>query len=86
MLSCREAAQLISEGLDRRLPFWRRVGLRFHVLMCWACRRYKRQLHGLDHLVSRRFTSPDPTESASSARLSSDARRRIKARLRDRSE
>lgn len=43
MLTCRDAARLLAQdgiGASRT----DRVGLRFHLLMCRFCRRYKAQL------------------------------------------
>jgi hypothetical protein len=42
-LNCKEASRLISQQLDRPLPLGRRIVLRLHVLMCYACRRFQRQ-------------------------------------------
>ena len=55
MLSCKEAAKLVSEGLDRKLSFRRRMSLRLHVLMCRVCWRYIRQVRTLDELVSEHY-------------------------------
>lgn len=44
MLNCKEVTQLVSESLDRKLPFHQRVGIRIHLLMCNLCSRYERQL------------------------------------------
>lgn len=41
MRSCREMTRLISESLDRKLTFRERLELRFHVLMCGVCRRFR---------------------------------------------
>ncbi len=54
MLSCKEATRLVSEGLDRRLSFWRRMRLRLHVVMCRGCARYARQTAILDRIISDR--------------------------------
>ena len=37
MLSCKEVSQLISESMDRSLPFYQRVLMRLHLLMCKYC-------------------------------------------------
>lgn len=42
--TCREAARLQSEALDRRLGLGQRLGLRLHLLLCKWCRRYGKQL------------------------------------------
>ena len=54
MLSCADATQRMSESLDRQLPWKARMGLRFHVMMCSACRRYRRQILGIEALRRRR--------------------------------
>ncbi|UCD30958.1 MAG: zf-HC2 domain-containing protein [Desulfobacterales bacterium] len=44
MFNCQEATRLVSESLDRKLPFHQRVGIRVHLLMCKFCSRYEKQL------------------------------------------
>ena len=77
MLSCKEAAQLVSEGLDRQLSFSRRMSLRLHVLMCRACSRYARQVKALDEAVSKHYRG-DPSVQEPE-RLPDNAMNRIKA-------
>jgi predicted anti-sigma-YlaC factor YlaD len=40
---CRQAAQLISKGLDARLRPLEGLRLSWHLLLCDACRRFSRQ-------------------------------------------
>jgi len=47
MLKCNEVPVEVSLALDDDLPLRRRIGLRFHVLMCRHCRRYLRQARRL---------------------------------------
>ena len=79
MLNCREATKMISDGLDRPLTRRQRLKLRLHVMMCSACRAYRRQLERLHALFRRRFT--DDPEPAGHERLSDSARQRIEQRL-----
>ena len=51
--SCKDAAKTVAEGLERELPLHRRVALKFHLLICTACRRYRRQVIGINRLVYR---------------------------------
>lgn len=44
MLSCKEATELISQGMDRRLSLAERFGLRLHLLICRGCRATDRHL------------------------------------------
>jgi hypothetical protein len=43
MLSCKEATQLVSQGLDRRLGGFERLTLRLHLAICHGCARFSRQ-------------------------------------------
>lgn len=43
-LSCRDAARLLSEKRDRRLPWRTRVSLRLHMLVCKMCQVYGAQI------------------------------------------
>jgi hypothetical protein len=44
MLSCKEVTRLVSQGLDRRLPFGRRVALRVHLMICDGCTNFSKQI------------------------------------------
>jgi len=80
MLSCKEAAMLVSQRLDRKLSPWQRIGLRFHVAMCNACSAYKRRIEDLNKLVSEQFRTDAPPVGGES--LSKDRVALIKAALR----
>ncbi len=71
---------MLSEAMDRPIPFRRRVGIRLHFLICEWCLRYQKQI-GLIRTLLRRV-APDSTEDASSdlpgARLPKEARERLK--------
>jgi hypothetical protein len=53
MLSCKEATQLVSQGLDRRLKLWERVTLRVHLAICDGCTHFSRQMAFLRRAVRR---------------------------------
>jgi hypothetical protein len=44
MLSCKEAARLVSHGLDRRLGLRERVVLRLHLAICDGCTNFRKQV------------------------------------------
>jgi len=44
MLSCKQASQLISQSLDRRISWRERISLRLHLVVCDFCRRFSHQL------------------------------------------
>jgi len=53
ILKCKDAARLISRGLDGRLPVGRRLLLRFHLFWCDACRDFARQAMFLREAMRR---------------------------------
>jgi len=53
MLSCKEAARLVSQGLDRNLGFGERVMLRVHLTICDGCTNFKSQVEFLRRAVKQ---------------------------------
>ncbi|MBI5612836.1 MAG: zf-HC2 domain-containing protein [Gammaproteobacteria bacterium] len=78
MLSCKEVSLLLSRSRDQRLTWRERLGVRLHLLYCEGCRRLEKQLRFLHAAVRRFVASAGP---AADARLSEDARRRIRDAL-----
>lgn len=60
MLTCKEVAKLISDGLDHRLTWRQRLGLRLHVMMCKACATYKKQLEAIERAIEYLLHAGDP--------------------------
>ncbi|MBW2369067.1 MAG: hypothetical protein JRH15_14405, partial [Deltaproteobacteria bacterium] len=44
MFECQEVSKLVSEAMDKKLSVTRRLGIRFHLMMCKLCSRYARQI------------------------------------------
>jgi Putative zinc-finger len=44
MLSCKQASQLISQSLDRKLTTGERFALKFHLFICKYCKNFSQQL------------------------------------------
>jgi len=81
MLRCREISQLVSQSMDRDLPWRQRMHVWMHLAMCRLCAGFARQLRVLRraaHDHPERLVG-DPSKPA--AVLSQDARQRIKAAL-----
>ena len=76
MFNCKEVTRRVSESLDRDLPIHQRVGIRFHLLMCKFCSRYRKQLLFLRELAHWK-AEPDEERDAS-VRLPTEARDRMK--------
>lgn len=71
MMSCRNAARLLSERLERPLGRRRVWALRLHVLICTACRRYGVQIHWLHERLrgEARAESAAPLDRAARERV-----------------
>ncbi len=44
MFNCKEVSKLVSQSMDRELSFSKRMGVRFHLMMCRYCARFGQQL------------------------------------------
>jgi hypothetical protein len=61
MLTCRDVTELATEYQEGALvPLRRRLGIRLHVLMCAACRRYLAQLRTVAAALRRLPPEPPP--------------------------
>lgn len=81
MISCEEAAWLVSESLDRKLPLWQRFQLRFHNFLCKNCATYRRQVRELDQVTRECLKRLEDDGPLPAATLSAEARERIKKAL-----
>jgi len=72
---------MVSESMDRKFPFHRRILLNAHLLMCRYCNRFKKQLLILRHAVGLENIYED--ERGHFHSLSKEARERIKQAMRD---
>ena len=79
MLDCKHASHLLSQSQERKLSWIEQGELRFHLLICDACRNFAGQL-GLLRSAVRRLVNK--TENDESVRMSEEARKRISQRLR----
>jgi hypothetical protein len=61
ILSCKEAARLASQALDRRLGFGERVALRVHLAICHGCTNFSRQIAFLDRAVAQLAERSEPS-------------------------
>ncbi len=77
MLPCRRASELISDALDRRLSLRERVLLRVHLLLCGACRTYRRQLALIRRSLREGTRTLDELVASAGLKLSAEARHRL---------
>jgi hypothetical protein len=80
MFNCKEVTTMVSESMDRRLPFFQRMGIRLHLFMCRFCSRFRRQLLLLTKISQVQGTYLAQLEP--SGALSPEARSRIKQAMR----
>jgi hypothetical protein len=82
MLACKDVTRLVSESMDRSLPFGKRVGVRLHLLICRFCERYRRQLLLLREAAAQIASGADRPPVPPTEALSEGARKRIVESLR----
>ena len=52
-LNCKQASELISQSMERRLSWGERWRLRWHLFLCEACTQFKRQMEFLRAAMQR---------------------------------
>jgi len=85
MISCKKAAELTCQSLDRPLSPWERFKLWFHLTMCKRCAAFRKQCEELEALFSKRFRNEIGDEEFKQAvnSLSDESCDRIRQRLRE---
>ena len=81
MFSCKDVSQLLSESMDRSLPFYQRVLMRLHLLMCKYCSRCKEHFEFLR--AAGRLEELFGNELDESRALSNDGKERLKKFLKN---
>jgi predicted anti-sigma-YlaC factor YlaD len=76
MLSCKQASEVISQSLDRKLTAWERFNLKLHLLICKYCRYFSQQLQTLRVAVKANVYS---IENDNTIGMSNEAKNRIAA-------
>lgn len=80
MLTCKDASRLISEGQDRKLDLWERIGMRLHLWMCGSCNLFEKQVGHLRQALHRGWSRGDlPVDKL----LPDESRERIRQALRE---
>ena len=75
IFSCRQTSAMISESMDSKPSLPRRMGIRFHIMMCKLCRRYQKQLLFMAGAMRSQAGSD------ACCKLSAEGRQRIKTNL-----
>lgn len=58
MLNCKQAAVLMSQGMDKELGMMQKMNLRVHLMMCSGCRNFGKQMEFLRQSC-RKFMQQD---------------------------
>lgn len=75
-MSCQELTELISEDMDRKVSFFRKIKMLLHLYMCGYCIRFKKQI-----LILREACRSDIPSVDESVCMSPQAIDRIKNNL-----
>lgn len=78
---CKAVARMVSESMDKELPWGQRMKMRMHLGMCKYCSRFKRQLELLRK--ASQSLSAHPVEPDASSVLPRDVSDHIKKALRE---
>ncbi len=81
MLNCKDVSKLVSESLDRKLPFWARVGLWMHLGMCRVCWGFRRDLVHIRNETRQHSEAIERDVHETDVKLSEETRQRMKRLL-----
>ena len=45
MLDCKQIHESLNEAEDGEMPLWKRLALKFHLMICPCCKRTERSFH-----------------------------------------
>lgn len=81
MLNCKDISRVISESFERPLSFGERAGLRFHMLICGTCRRFRKLQYKIHSAVKEHGTGASQ-DSDEAPVLPEDSKSRINIAIR----
>lgn len=79
MLNCKQASELLSQGMDEKLSLGKKLSLRMHLFMCDGCSNFISQLTFLRKVLQQHREC----SQCDSLHLSDEARQRIAKALED---
>lgn len=78
MYKCKEIIELTSQNMDISLPWYTRLEMKAHYLMCKTCHRYAQQLQ----FMNRALETFEERVPINSCQLSDNAKQRIAEKMR----
>ena len=79
IFSCKDVSYRISLSMDEKLSIWTRLCLRLHLIVCYMCSRYKKQLEFIRLALSR--LGSDNLSDQEITPLPEDAKKKITEHL-----
>ena len=81
MYNCKEVSEMVSESMERALPFYQRVLICIHLLMCNYCARCKEQFETIS--AAMRYEELHGKDLDAARSLSTDGKERLKEFLKN---
>lgn len=81
MYSCKQVSQIVSESLDKKLPFLTRVQLWMHLGMCGLCARFRKNMIRVDQSAKNYAKDLERDVNSDGPELSEESRERLKSAL-----
>lgn len=82
MYKCKEIIELSSQAMDVSLPWYTRLEMKAHFIMCKTCRRYAQHLQ----FMNKALGTLDAHEAPEKVQLSEGAKQRIAKKIREHKE
>lgn len=79
--TCQDMSRLLSDALDRSLPWHTRLRMRLHLRICILCRQYQQQLTLLRDVLRKSGTKLNEANRVNAPALSPEAKARIQRAL-----
>ena len=79
--TCKDMSQLLSDAMDRSLPWHMRLRMRTHLHICALCQRYKQQLTLMRAVLRKSGTKLNDEDRPNTPSLSPDTKARIQRAL-----
>ena len=77
MISCKIATKLISKQEDEGLNFFEKLALVSHTLVCWACRRFQKQIQLITLALRETINEKEMFEKPADQNLNPDRKKEI---------
>ena len=84
--TCKTVTKQVSDSMEHKLPLFDRLKVNLHLMGCESCSLYRKQLLILQGLLNKYLEKMESEEYADKKTLSTDASKRIKKILKDKTK